>query len=165
MSTLIVDNIKNTSDVSVMTVNSSGYANYPAKPIIAGRMGSIAAITTAQKIPFDEFYVQRGITYDSGTRRFTVPVSGIYRITWDVFFNSGTAASRAFVVRNADTPTYTGTGYLGQSFSGGTTAEVNPINVVAELNANDYIVFYLHTGQIYNATADRFNTFSIEMIA
>lgn len=162
-SILKVDQWQTSDGTVVASSDANGYINYPEKPIISGRMGSIASLTTAQIIPFDEFFVQRGITYNSTTRRFTVPTAGIYRVTMDIFWNAGVAGGRVLVGVNTDTPTPANN--KGHAYHGGTVHEGASINTVIALNANDYIAYYLNSNGLYNGNSDRFNTFSIELIA
>lgn len=165
-SVLKLDTLQHTTGNVAATITSAGYINYPEKPIIAGRIGSSATLTVPGLIPFDEFFISRGITYNSSTRRFTVPVTGIYRITMDIFWNTGVSGGRVLVGKNTDTPTQSSPStYLGHAYHGGTVYEGGSINSVAQLAANDYIVYYMASNGIYNATGDRFNTFSIELIA
>lgn len=130
--------------------------------IMSGQMGSIGTISGAQKIAFDDFWVSRGITYDSTTRRFTVPKAGVYRITMTPFQNSS-VQSRVLVGVNTDAPT--SANHRGMTFTNSTGYNQMGINSIVSLNANDYIVFYLYEGALYNATSDRFNQFSIERIS
>ena len=129
--------------------------------LMSGQMGSIGTISGAQKVPFDDFWVQRGITYNSTTRRFTVPTAGVYRITFAGFQNSG-VQTRVYVGINTDTPG--GNTHRGHTFTNSTGYNTLNINSLVSLNANDYIVYYLYEGGLYNGTTDRFNQFSIERI-
>lgn len=131
------------------------------QPIISGQIGSISSPSGAQKIPFDEFWVQRGITYDSSTRRFTVPTAGKYRITFNPF--TTTNGTRVTIGVNNDAPNNS-TAHRGHIYHGNTGHTAHSIDTVVQLNANDYVVYYLHAGTIYNNTSDRFNQFSIERI-
>lgn len=162
-SILRFDTWQNNLGVLSASVNSSGYINYPSKPIISGQMGTISSISATQKVPFDEFWVQRGITYDSSTRRFTVPQNGIYRISLNGFTNTGNASYRILIGINTDTPS--GSTHRGMIYSGINGYQSINLNSVVSLNQNDYIVFYLTEGSLYNQSVDRFNQFSIEMIA
>lgn len=162
-SILRTDKIQNTSSVEAITMHSTGAINFGFQPIIAGQMGSNSSITGAQLIPFDDFWVQRGITYNSSTRRFTVPTTGIYRITMNPFSNSQASAFRIFIGINTDTPN--AVTHRGHCYKDATVGHTTmSINSVVSLNANDYIVFRLEEGNLYNLTQDRFNQFSIEMI-
>ena len=132
------------------------------QPIISGQIGSFASPTADSLLRFDDFWVSRGITYNATTRRFTVPIAGVYRITLNPFFVSGTGATRVVVGVNTDSPNEST--HRGHSYRESATYDTGCINSVVSLNANDYIVFRLMSGGLYNASNDRFNQFSIELI-
>lgn len=152
--------VQNSASSDLLTVNKDGYVFRPQQPLISGRMGTLGT-TTGQLIPFDEFFVQRGISYNASTKRFTVPVSGTYRITLDAFKNTSSAAIRIYLVKNADS---TANGQFGHIYSSASGYEVGSMNVVHNLAANDYVAFIMAEGALYNASSDRFNTFTIELI-
>lgn len=120
-----------------------------------------AVVTAPAKIPFSTFYTtSSAISYDSGTRRFTVAQAGKYLITMNPFFNSGSAARRIMIGKNTDTPTSASN--WGMIYSNNTTVyDAGALISVLDLAANDYIVFYLSEGSLYSATNDAFNQFSI----
>ncbi len=135
----------------------------PQQPIMSGQIGTAMANPAApQKLAFNEFWVSRGITYDSVNRRFIVPVTGVYRITLNPFFLTGVTGRRVLVGINTDTPTVTN--HYGHTYSENPEYETGCINSIVSLNANDYIVFYLSSGSLYNQSTDKFNQFSIELI-
>jgi hypothetical protein len=132
------------------------------QPIISGQIGSSGDITSGQLVPFDDFWVSRGITYNSSTRRFTVPTTGVYRITMNPFFNTGSATKRIMVGVDTDTPSQTT--HRGMCYTETANYDTLSINSVVAINANSYIVFRVQEGTLYNRTNDRFNQFSIELI-
>lgn len=152
------------SDIGTMlNVDTSGRVTFPKQPIISGQIGSIASITGAQKIGFDDFWLnQGGISYNATTKRFTVPVAGNYRITMNPFAITGQANTRVLIGVNTDTPT--ASGHKGHSYRESATYDTMSLNSIVTLAANDYIVFYLYSGGLYNNTSDRFNQFTIELI-
>lgn len=133
------------------------------RPIMSGQMGSISSITGPAKVPFDEFWVnQGGIVYNSSTRRFTVPTTGIYRITMNPF-TAPVGGTRVLIGINNDAP---GTAsHYGHSYNQDANHQMHSLNSIVSLNANDYIVFYLFAGSLYNLSSDRFNQFTIEQVA
>jgi hypothetical protein len=60
-SILRTDKIQNTSSVDAVTIHSTGAINFGLQPIIAGQIGSSSSFSAVQRIPFDDFWVQRGI--------------------------------------------------------------------------------------------------------
>lgn len=150
----------------------TGWVKHEEKIIISGQMGTALEnphITAPAKIPFNEFWTQNDITYDAAQRRFTVPEAGIYRITMNPFKRQDVPNYRVLVGVNEDAPSYAS--HKGHCYASEDNASASAgyqtgnINSVVELNAGDYIVFYLQAGALYNITHDRFNQFSIEKIA
>ena len=151
-----------TQGVERMQIDASGRVTTPYQPIISGQIGSTGNVVGPQLIPFNDFWVSRGITYSSSTRRFTVPVGGCYRITLNPFFLTNVAAARVLVGVNSDAPTTTS--HYGHCYRADPTYDTGCINSVVTLSANDYITFYVQQGTLYNAYSDRFTQFSIELI-
>lgn len=162
MSQIRVSSVATTAGVVNATTSASGLS-LENKPIIAGQVGSSGHITNPSLVPFDEFWIQRGITYNSLNRRFTIPVSGVYRITMNPFTNGTATGFRLLVGVNTDTPT--ATTHRGHCYTDTGIYTTLSIDSVVELNANDYIVFRVAGGILFNSSADRFNQFSIERIA
>lgn len=162
MSQLRVSSISTTAGSVNATTSTNGFS-LENKPIIAGQMGTVGITAAATKVLFDDFFVQRGITFDSSTRRFTVPIAGIYRITMNPFTNPAGGAFRLVIGINLDAPT--AANHRGMCYKQDSEHDTLSLNSVVSLAANDFIVFYLIHGQIYNASGDRFNQFSIERIA
>jgi hypothetical protein len=146
------------------TVDSSGRVNTPTQPMISGQMGTLATFSGPALVPFDDFWISsRGISYNSSTRRFTVPAAGIYRITMNPFTNPSGAQVRIYIGVNTDAPA--GSTHRGHAYKQPIDHNTLSLNSLVQLNANDYVVFYLASGVLYNASNDRFNQFSIEMVA
>jgi hypothetical protein len=146
--------------------DSTGQVNLPNQPIISGQMGTaMTSPTGAQKLAFDQFWVNRGgISYNSSTRRFTVPTTGIYRIAFNPFFNTGQSAARVLIGVNTDTPSVNDA-HFGHAYRESATYDTACIDSTVSLISGDYIVFYLSSGGLYNQSTDRFNQFSITKIA
>jgi hypothetical protein len=141
----------------------SGTVYRTNQPIISGQMGTAMTNPAAPtKLAFNEFWVSRGITYNSGNQRFIVPVAGVYRITMNPFFQSGVGAGRICIGVNNEAPIQTT--HYGHCYREAPTYDTCCISSVVSLNASDYIVFYLLSGAIYNQNIDKFNQFSIELI-
>ncbi len=133
------------------------------KPLMSGQIGSIATFSAAQKIPFDDIWVNvGGIRYDSVNRRFYIPKTGKYRITMNPLKNTGATATKVLIGINNDTPT--GANNKGMTYSNASVYDSLCLDSVVDLTAGDYIVFYLLEGSIYNTTENRYNQFSIEYI-
>lgn len=143
---------------------SNGSVDLPAQPIISGQIGTALTNPTGpQLLAFDQFWVSRFITYNSGTRRFTVPVAGIYRITLNPFKNTSASLARVLIGINNDAPS--NINHYGHCYESGSSYGTMCLDSVVNLSANDYIVFYLEAGGLYNQSTDRFNQFTIAKIA
>ena len=146
------------------SIDSAGRIAMPYQPIISGQIGTAIGNPNGPLIlPFDEFWVSRGITYNGTTKRFTVPVDGIYRITLNPFFRNGVGATRVCIGVNNDAPGQST--HYGHAYRESTTYDTGCLNSVVSLSANDYIVFYLVAGGLYTTSTDRFNQFTIAKIA
>tara|TARA_R110000823_G_scaffold42976_18_gene112281 strand:+ start:9011 stop:11767 length:2757 start_codon:yes stop_codon:yes gene_type:complete len=146
-----------------MRITEAGTVSMPYQPVISGARGSLGAVIGAQVIAFDQFYTQVGITYNTSTKRFTVPVAGIYRITMNPFFHTTYGASRVLIGVNTDSPSAANN--RGHAYRETATYDTGSLNSVVSLAANDYVVFYLNSGGLYDASGDRFNNFTIAKIA
>ena len=156
-----VETLQHTNGTTAATIDSSGVINQPAKPIMSGRMGTQVSMGGSQAIKFTEFFVdQGGITYNASTGAFTVPKDGVYRICLNGF-TSASAGTRIGIYVNG---TATSDRY-GHAYGGDSSHEMAPLNSVLELNANDYFYYWVVVGSVHNASGDRFNEFSIELIA
>lgn len=147
-----------------MRIDSSGRVTMPYQPVISGQMGTAMISPSGPTLlAFDDFWVSEGISYNSTTKRFTVPVSGNYRITLNPFFSTSSGNARVLVGVNNDAPNTSN--HYGHSYREVASYNTGCINSVAALSANDYIVFYLQGGALYNQSSDRFNQFSIQLIS
>lgn len=162
MSQLRVSSIATTAGTTNITLSNNGIG-IDTKPIISGQVGSFGQQNSATLIAFDEFWVQRGITWNASTKRFTVPVAGIYRITMNPFFATGVGGGRIYIGINTDTPG--GTTHRGHCYREAATYDTASLDSVVSLSANDYICFYLAGGSLYGNSGDRFSQFTIERIA
>jgi hypothetical protein len=153
-----------TNSIARVAIDSAGRVTMPYQPMISGQMGTFTTFSGPAKVPFDDFWISsRGISYNSSTRRFTVPAAGTYRITMNPFTNPSGAAVRIYIGVNSDAPG--GSTHRGHAYKQPIDHNTLSLNSLVQLNANDYVVFYLASGVLYNASNDRFNQFSIEMVA
>ncbi len=148
-----------------MTIDSSGHVTTSNQPIISGTIGTALTHPTGdQLVSFNSFFVSRGITFNSSTKRFTVPTAGVYSIMMTPFTYGGSGPHRVFIGVNTDAPLYATN--RGHFYDNDTTSYASgALHGVVDLAANDYIVFRLHSGKLYNQSSDRFNEFSICKIA
>lgn len=125
MSTLFVDNISSKTGTSqALTIDSSGQITLPAIPFLRMKVASatsVAAPTGSGTVPFNTVIDSRGITLNTTTYKFQVPVSGLYHFSgavrwnrvssylwWRVEDGSGTEVqSGALVLANSNSGSFT----------------------------------------------------------
>ena len=148
-----------------MTIDRNGYVTIPNQPMISGTMGTAMTHPSNDTLlSFNVFFVSRGITFNSSTKRFTVPTAGVYSIMMTPFTYGGSGPHRLLIGINTDAPLYTS--HKGHFYDNDTTTYASgALHSVVDLAANDYIVFRLLNGKLYNQSNDRFNEFSICKIA
>lgn len=148
-----------------MEITENGHVTKPNQPMIAGTMGTAQTHPTNDTLlSFNVFFVNRGITFNSSTKRFTVPTAGVYSIMLTPFvFGGSHGPHRVLVGLNTDTPTVTT--HKGHFYTNQDHYDSGALHSVVDLAANDYIVFRLSNGKLYNQSSDRFNEFSICKIA
>tara|TARA_B100002019_G_scaffold268515_1_gene260555 strand:+ start:199 stop:750 length:552 start_codon:yes stop_codon:yes gene_type:complete len=103
MSTLITDNVNtgtikdSTGNTTAITIDSSGRVAQPQKPyLFTHRTGTNGAITPTGftgKILYNDVFGSSGISLDTSTSLFTVPITGLYQINAAVRIN----ANRTYV--------------------------------------------------------------------
>jgi hypothetical protein len=112
-----------------------------------------------------QFSIQRGITYSTSTKRFTVAAKGIYQIVGSFMRSSVSAATFSVLIGvNTDAPTTASA--VGACY---TTVSTGPYialtaSATVSLAANDYITFYILDGNLYNPGAQGYTNFSIVQI-
>jgi microcystin-dependent protein len=150
-----------TDQANIIAGYESRVSNLEVLPvIISGQVGSYTTVGVG-KVPFNDFWVTRGISYNSSTRRFIVPTAGVYRVTFNPFQNNS-VTTRVFIGLNNDAPN--AGNHRGHAYSSSSSYTTMNLNSVFEMAAGDYVVFYILEGAIYNTSGDRFNQFAIERI-
>ena len=93
-SILNVDKIRaNGSTTDALIVNSSGQVSLPKTPYALVNLSTDATITPMTDVPFNNVLSSQGISWNTSTYQFTVPVSGLYNFSGAVRLN----ADRTFV--------------------------------------------------------------------
>ena len=92
-SVLKVNEIQHTGGTSAMTIDSSGRVSEPQKPyIIMDSNYSSSIVKNSSAIcPFNNVLESRGITLDTSTYKFQVPVTGLYHFSGAVRWNNGSS--------------------------------------------------------------------------
>ena len=122
-----------------------------------------SSVTAAALIPWANTVVQRGITYSSGTKRFTVPVDGIYEIKVVCHKSSGGGATSLAIGLNTDAPVEA----IAKAYSRNDEAGISPVvaSVTLSLAANDYITTYTENGTILGNATTPYSVIQIVRIA
>lgn len=142
MSTLRVNTIQNTANITGLTIESGGRVLEPLKPY--ARASCNALISSGNKITFTSYTESRGVTIDTTNNRFIVPVTGAYVFGYHHLGNSGSGACQVEIRVNG-------------TYSPGTrTQDTNSSNdsfgtqTVRLLNTNDYVEFWVIQNTIHN---------------
>ena len=84
MSNLLVQNIKHTNGTTAQTIDSSGRVLQPNLPcFFADRTSSYTSTTSYVEVVYNNAQINRGSAYNTSTGRYTVPISGIYQVSWN----------------------------------------------------------------------------------
>ena len=91
-SILNVDTINNASGTSAMSIDSSGQVLLSAIPYIRMKStGNVSVnLSTSMTVPFNNVIASRGITLNTSTYKFQVPVTGLYHFSGAVRWNRAT---------------------------------------------------------------------------
>ena len=86
------DSIKNQAGTSAMTIDSSGRMSQPNIPFLicncSGYSGNVTPSGFTGLIPWQSVISSRGISLDTSTNLWTVPITGLYLISAAVRLNS-----------------------------------------------------------------------------
>lgn len=132
------------------------------KAYISGRMGTAQSNPAAPTVAkFDEFWSDSGdITYEAATGKFTFNKAGKYIITFNGLSNSN--ITRLFLRKNAMTADNLNNS--GQTYAPLKYYSLNLISAL-DIEAGDYIIYYLLTGSLRNQADEKFGEFTINKIA
>jgi hypothetical protein len=130
-----------------MRINSNGQITMPYQPAIFIALGTQQAVQTGDyyKIQLDDAVLNRGSHWNTSTKRFTAPVSGVYYINLSAYiYGSGSADVNVYVyVNGANT-------IRGFSYNPTNQSDANPggaqLNATYYLNAGDYLEPYYGAG-------------------
>lgn len=114
-------------------------------------------------LPFDTQILQRGITYNSGTKRFTVPATGIYLVSAYFLKQTASVDTEVLLGLNTDAPTEANAKALG--WFGPTGYGTVSFSQAVSCVENDYLTFYLSGGAILCTAASNWQQVTIVRIA
>jgi len=84
MSKLQVETISHTNNTTAMTIDSSGRILQPNLPCwFAERTSSFSSTTSFAEVVYNLAHINRGSAYNTSNGRYTVPVTGIYQVSWN----------------------------------------------------------------------------------
>lgn len=130
-----------------MRIDSSGRVTTPYQPAIFIALGTAQSVQTGgpYKINLDDAVLNRGSHWNTSTKRFTAPVSGVYYINLSAYiYGSGSADTNVFIFINGNQT------IRGFSYNPGNQSDANPggaqLNATYYLNAGDYLEPYYNGG-------------------
>jgi hypothetical protein len=162
--------LSGTNGISTSTLfgiqqNANGVVTLPYLPLICMKLST--SFLGQGLIPWDVTVTQQGITYNSTTRRFTVPITGKYRVNFNGFKEQSVTATRIIIAVNIDAPTPTqASAMIYTNVPVGQYAAIS-VDIIIPLVANDYFTIcqYEPTGGIYSTGGDRFNNMNAHLIS
>ena len=122
-SILNVDKVRATgSTTDGVIVNSSGQVTLPKIPYVMVNLSSNTTVNTAGgvDVPYDTVLASQGISWNTSTYQFTVPVAGIYNFSGAVRLNADRTYMYWYVTNSSNTAIQSDKLVLGQGYSGAT---------------------------------------------
>ena len=120
-SILNVDKIRATgSTTDGIAVNSSGQVTLPKIPFAMVNLSASTTITPLTDVPFNNVLASQGISWNTSTYQFTVPVAGIYNFSGAVRLNADMGYVYWIVTNSSNTAIQSDKLVLGQGYSGAT---------------------------------------------
>jgi hypothetical protein len=151
-----------TNNTERMRVDSAGRVTMPFQPAMCRRLAQVNDVAGDQLIPWDTEITSVGITYNTSTRRFTVPISGRYRISFSGFKSTSASTLRILLGVNSDSPVSSSN--FGHTYSSVTGYDSVSFDVILNLSANDYFTFRLAEGILWARSNDQFNFMAAHLI-
>jgi len=116
-----VDKIRATgSTTDGVVVNSSGQVTLPKIPYVIVNVNTNTTINTSggADVPYDDVLASQGISWNTSTYQFTVPVAGIYNFSGAVRLNADRSYVYWYVTDASNTSIQSGKLSLSQGYSG-----------------------------------------------
>tara|TARA_B100000575_G_C23069074_1_gene615711 strand:+ start:528 stop:1067 length:540 start_codon:yes stop_codon:yes gene_type:complete len=152
MSTLIttniqgVQNVKYDASTTAMTIDSSGRVLQPNLPCwFAERTSSYSSTTSFVEVVYNNAHINRGNGYNTSNGRFTVPISGIYQVSWNDIGDTVDTVYRSRLYVNGNTASISGSAKRFErrmEQSGGQHSPSATQTVYIELTAGQYISIF-----------------------
>ena len=150
MSILAVNTIQHTGGTAALTIDSAGRVQRPNTPHIFanGNNGAWVTITANDPMTWLTAEFSSGITFNSSTGNFSVPVSGVYFVTGSIYA-TGSGSKRIALLKNSSTLIANGHNDPANSDDGTIT-----VSALASLTASDTFKFVLpYAHQVYQGPA------------
>jgi len=130
-----------------MRIDSAGRVTMPSQPAIFIALGTVQSVQSGAnyKIQLDDAVLNRGSHWNTSTKRFTAPVSGVYYINLSAYiYGSGSADVNVYIYVNGSQT------IRGFSYNPTNQSDANPggaqLNATYYLNAGDYVEPYYSGG-------------------
>tara|TARA_R100001440_G_scaffold65512_2_gene86378 strand:+ start:485 stop:1012 length:528 start_codon:yes stop_codon:yes gene_type:complete len=172
-SELHVDSIKHSGGTSALTIDSSGRITQPNLPcFFAERTSSYSSTTSYTEVVYNLAHINRGSAYNTSNGRYTVPVTGIYQVSWNDIGDVGQTVYRSRLYVNGSAKTIGG---VSKSFERRMTKDSSSQHPPSatqtyyiELTAGQYISIFekndAGSKNIYGDTANVFTYFCGHLI-
>jgi hypothetical protein len=161
-----VQEIQHTNGTSAATIDSSGRILTPARPsFFAYRSFSDAADTDYSSnvlVTFDKKQHDIGNSFDLSTETYTVPVSGVYHLSWQVRMLNVTSAGYVFTSLYKNGATLWGDDlYLYGNLEDpqGGNYQASGMSATVELSANDTLQLYVRSSGDTTSRIEAHTTF------
>ena len=161
-----------TNSTTAMSIDTSGRILQPNLPCwFADRTSSFSSTTSYVEVVYDNAQINRGNAYSTSTGRYTVPITGIYQVSWNDIGDTVDTVYRSRLYVNGSATTING---VTKEFerrteqSGSQHPSSGTQTVYIELTAGQYISIFEKrdsgTNSIYANTASVFTYFCGHLI-
>jgi hypothetical protein len=147
---------------NVLAIRGTGAVTMPYQPMICRRIATVTDVAANQLIAWDTQMSGTGISYNTSSRRFTVPITGRYRISFSGFKANTASTCRVLLGVNTDSPSSSSNS--GHIYTNGSTYDSLSFDVILNLSTNDYFTFRLTEGTLYTRTSDQFNFMAAHLV-
>ena len=175
-STLKVNTIAHSGGTNAMTIDSSGNATFaqrvlhPQLPIASVTLTTANTqdatnpyTTTGADILFDKVTINRGSVYNTSNGRFTAPITGLYKFTYNLLKDDDTAANVTYVYVWKNGAEYQEAGGSGYTQSTGQYGMIS-MSTLVSLNATEYVTLRLTGGGLYLNADGRYHGVIFELV-
>ena len=149
---LKVDQIQNNTGTQAMSIDNTGNVNFSNRPSFMFRFtGANWTTNSSLAGSFSSTLVNQGspsITWDDANGRLTVPLTGLYFITFGILSNSGGGRIEGSLFHNRGATSTQVVNFNGT----GSTYDGPTFTIVYPAIANDYFTITEYSGTAYNSS-------------